>query len=150
MRPKRASSSNISRNGLPRAACLALSRATISGSFFKLFLLRGITLRVAWARSHFAPAMPFEHSVYRRLRNPMFHGFLIGGLDFTHFEDPAQLGFGQKVTQQHTLLLKGQVFATAAAAAYTYKSCSTFSQVACLNTSDRHRMPSYRMCHFVG
>lgn len=71
MRPKRASSWNISRTFRPRTSCGFSKAASSPGSFFPVLLDRRVVLGVSGVRSSLAPAVASEHAVHHRRRNRM-------------------------------------------------------------------------------
>src|SRR5256885_6091316 len=78
IRPKRASSANITRNGRPLAAATRLARLTSENLFFKRFLGFRIPFRMKRTRHQLAPLMAsrqiIDRAVACRMANFLFVG----------------------------------------------------------------------------
>src|SRR5215468_10549419 len=116
MRPKRASSANMTRKPRPRLAAIRWARFTARGKpFFKSVLSLDVTLWMKWTRHQLAPAMPGQEIVDRAVAGRMPDRLFIGRLeilDVQRLARPSGLG---KIFQQRLLFLKRHVLALPAA-----------------------------------
>lgn len=115
MRPKRASSWNISLIGPSLAQHVRIS-ASRSGSFFPLLLSQWIALRVALVRSQLAPAVAVQQVVDRRERNRAAQGRLKLRLDLADHQNATRASVLQQWHEQLALLLGRHVLAPSAPA----------------------------------
>src|SRR5215831_7697717 len=96
IRPKRASSANMTRKLQPRLAAIRRARFTASGKpFFKRVLSRKVALRMKWSRHQLAPAMPGQQIIDRAVAGRMSDRLFVGCLkivDVQHFTRASRLG----------------------------------------------------------
>lgn len=108
MRPKRASSWNISVIGVP-AACAARRMRISSGSFFPVPLGLLVTLRMPFVRCQLAPAVSMQQVVYRRQRHRTPKRGFQRRLELGHHQDAAGPGTLQERLQHFRFLLAREV-----------------------------------------
>lgn len=108
MRPKRASSWNISRIGLSSGHCRSIS-ARRSGSFFPVLLRGHIGLGVPLVGRELAPAMTVQQVVSRRQRGLAPQPNIQRLLDLADNQDAARLGLLDEWLQKCRFLVTGHV-----------------------------------------
>src|SRR4051794_14599808 len=91
IRPKRASSSNITRIARPSPACCWASSWTSAGNFFKLRLGGLVRLRVLGPRLDFAPTLLMQSAIDDRVMDRVAELVFIGLLQWSGDDDLAPL-----------------------------------------------------------
>src|SRR5580692_2558065 len=107
MRPKRASSSNISRKG--RLGCPAATAATLAGSFFKSRAGLGVVLGMFGPGLHPPPLVAGQQSIHRGRRHGMAQFAFIAPLEAPHRDQPPSLSFLFQRCQDRLLPGYGQI-----------------------------------------